>query len=35
LTDPFGHIWLIATHKRDVPLEDVKKIRAGVSGATK
>ena len=31
LTDPFGHIWLIATHKKDVPLEEVKKLRAGVS----
>ncbi len=33
LTDPFGHIWMIATHKRDVPIEDVKKLRAGVSRA--
>jgi PhnB protein len=33
LTDPFGHIWLIATHKRDVPIEDLKKHRAGVSRA--
>ena len=25
LTDPFGHIWMIATHKRDVPVEEVAK----------
>ncbi len=25
LTDPFGHIWMIATHKRDVPIEEVAK----------
>lgn len=31
LTDPFGHIWNIATHKRDVSFEDVKKLRAGRS----
>jgi PhnB protein len=34
LTDPFGHIWMIATHKRDVPFEEVVKGRAGVSRAT-
>ena len=33
LTDPFGHIWMIATHKRDVPIEEVSKKRAGVSRA--
>ena len=33
LTDPFGHIWMIATHKRDVPFEEVAKKRAGVSRA--
>jgi len=33
LTDPFGHIWMIATHKRDVPFEEVSKKRAGVSRA--
>ena len=31
LTDPFGHIWMIATHERDVPIEQVSKRRAGVS----
>ena len=33
LTDPFGHIWLIATHKKDVPIEQVAKGRAGTSRA--
>jgi PhnB protein len=33
LTDPFGHIWMIATRKRDVPIEEVSKRRAGVSRA--
>jgi PhnB protein len=33
LTDPFGHIWMIATHKRDVPIEKVAKHRAGVTRA--
>ena len=33
LTDPFGHIWMIATHKRDVPIEEVTKRRARVSRA--
>jgi PhnB protein len=28
LTDPFGHIWMIATHKRDVPIEEVRNIRS-------
>jgi len=33
LTDPFGHIWMIATHKKDVPVEKVAKDRAGVTRA--
>jgi PhnB protein len=33
LADPFGHIWMVATHKRDVPIEEVTKRRAGVSRA--
>ena len=33
LTDPFGHIWMIATRKRDVLIEEVSKRRAGVSRA--
>jgi len=28
LTDPFGHIWVVATHKRDVPIKEVEKSRA-------
>lgn len=31
LTDPFGHIWMIATHKRDVPIKEVEKSRAAAS----
>jgi PhnB protein len=23
--DPFGHVWTIATHKEDVPLEEIKR----------
>jgi PhnB protein len=33
LKDPFGHIWMVATHKRDVPLEQVKKLRAAAASA--
>lgn len=33
LTDPFGHIWMIATHKRDVPIKEVDKHRAAVRRA--
>jgi len=33
LTDPFGHIWMIATHKRDVPIEEVAKRRTAISRA--
>ena len=25
LADPFGHIWIIATHKEDVPLAEMHK----------
>jgi PhnB protein len=25
LTDPFGHVWTIATHKEDVPMEEIQK----------
>ncbi len=35
LTDPFGHIWMVATHKKDVPFEEVVKHRAGVSQSAK
>ena len=30
LTDPFGHIWMIATHKEDVSLEEVEKRLAAM-----
>ena len=33
LTDPFGHIWMIATHKRDVPIKEVEKHHAASSRA--
>ncbi len=23
--DPFGHVWTIATHKEDLPMEEIKK----------
>ena len=26
ITDPFGHHWTLATHKKDVPEEEIKKI---------
>jgi len=35
LTDPFGYIWMVATHKKDVPFEEVVKHRAGVSQSAK
>mgnify|MGYP001203879401 CR=1 FL=1 len=25
LTDPFGHVWWIATHVKDVPFQDMQK----------
>jgi PhnB protein len=25
LTDPFGHQWTIATHKEDVPMEEMQR----------
>ncbi len=31
VTDPFGHVWFIATHKEDVPPEEMKK-RAAAAG---
>jgi PhnB protein len=24
LKDPFGHIWVLLTHKEDLPLEEIK-----------
>jgi PhnB protein len=32
LTDPFGHIWHIATHKEDVSAEEMEKRVAAASG---
>ena len=29
LEDPFGHHWSVATHKRDVTDEEMKKAMAG------
>jgi PhnB protein len=34
LTDPFGHIWTIATHKEDVLLEEVEKRFAALYKTT-
>jgi PhnB protein len=31
LTDPFGHQWTIATHKEDVPLEEMHKRMAAMT----
>jgi PhnB protein len=28
VVDPFGHVWTIATHKEDVPLEEMKRRAA-------
>jgi PhnB protein len=33
LTDPFGHIWHIATHKEDVSPEEMKRRVAAAGGA--
>lgn len=36
LTDPFGHVWTVATHKEDVALEEIDKRLAAMraSGAS-
>jgi len=34
LTDPFGHVWNIATHKEDVSEEEMTKRLASVHGAS-
>lgn len=31
--DPFGHRWWIATHKEDIPVEELKKRAAALHGA--
>ena len=32
--DPFGHVWHVATHKEDIPLEELKKRAAAMTAAT-
>jgi PhnB protein len=32
LRDPFGHIWWIASHVEDVPLEEIRKRAAALFG---
>jgi uncharacterized glyoxalase superfamily protein PhnB len=32
VTDPFGHVWYIATHKEDVSPEEMKKRAAAAAG---
>ena len=32
LTDPFGHFWMVATHKEDVAPEEIKKRAAAMFG---
>ena len=34
LVDPFGHSWWVATHKEDVPPEEMKKRAAAAMAAT-
>jgi PhnB protein len=33
LTDPFGHVWTIATHKEDVSMEEMNRRMAAAHGA--
>jgi PhnB protein len=33
LTDPFGHLWHVATHKEDVPVDEMKKRAMALHGA--
>ena len=33
LTDPFGHVWTIATHKEDVTMEEMNRRMASAHGA--
>jgi PhnB protein len=33
LTDPFGHVWYIATHKEDLSVEEVKNRAAALFGS--
>ncbi len=32
VTDPFGHVWFVATHVEDVPFEELKKRAAAAHG---
>jgi PhnB protein len=32
LTDPFGHVWTVATHKEDVSPEEMQKRMAAMGG---
>jgi PhnB protein len=32
LTDPFGHVWTVATHKEDVTPEEIEKRLASMHG---
>jgi PhnB protein len=34
-TDPFGHVWTIATHKEDVPQEEVERRFAEMAKGAK
>jgi PhnB protein len=34
LTDPFGHVWTIATHKEDVTMEEMNRRMAAAHGAS-
>jgi len=33
LTDPFGHLWTVATHKEDVSMEEMRKRMAAMCGS--
>ena len=33
LTDPFGHVWTVATHKEDVTMEEMNRRMAAAHGA--
>lgn len=33
LEDPFGHVWHVATHKKDISLQEVKKRAAAMAAA--
>jgi PhnB protein len=34
VTDPFGHVWFVATHVEDVPYEELKKRAAAAHGGS-